>query len=121
MNVLVTGHHSAATLPTTLSSSSTLQFTGIVHLKPEEEGVRVERFERLHPTSRPNGVKFPQQCPECRAYRPWVIPPLAKNKYNKKQVFRCVTRGCPGVFKARRLKGYRELPGDYAKIYSKLL
>ena len=121
-NVLVTGHNSSVALPTALSSSSTAQFTGILHLRWVEAGVQMERFERLHPTTRPNGSRFPQQCPKCCAYRPWVIPPNHKKKNNNKEVvFKCATKGCSGVFKVGRLKGYRSLPKDGAKIYSKKL
>ena len=121
MNVLITGHNSSVALPTALSSSSTIQFTGVVHLKRTTAGVQTERFESVHPTSRPNGAKFSPQCPVCYTYRPWVVPSSAHKRYNKKQVFKCIKKGCPGIFKARCLKGYKPLKKDKAILYSKLL
>jgi hypothetical protein len=119
MNVVITGHKSTTALPTALSSSSTARFTGIIHLRHTEAGVQMEQYERLHPTTRPNGSRIPQQCPGCRAYRSWVIPSKPPRKYNKEIVFKCGTKGCLEVFKAPQLKGYRPLAKDLAEIYSK--
>lgn len=121
MNVLITGHESTVALPTALSSSSSLQFTGIVHFHRTVAGVQARKFERLHPTSRPNGHKFPQQCPGCRAYRPWVVTSKRSKKHNRDLAFKCGTKGCSSVFTAPRLKGYRRFAKDRARIYSKVL
>lgn len=116
---LITGHRSAAALPLALSLSSTPQFTGIVHLSWTTAGLQVEHIERLHHTSRPNGKRLPQQCPECRAYRSWQVPSAKPKKYNREVVLYCGTDGCSGIFRAPPLEGYRPLAGDVAKLFSK--
>jgi hypothetical protein len=121
MDVLITGHSSTTALPAALSSSSTMKFTGIVHFSLMGRGVQVKRFERIHPTSRPNGASFPPQCPKCLTYCPWVVPSGTRSRYNKKMVFACVNKGCTGKFKAPRLKGYWEIRDDKAKIFTKVM
>ncbi|KAF9793518.1 hypothetical protein BJ322DRAFT_1103899 [Thelephora terrestris] len=121
MNVLVTGRPSKDTVPTALSLSSTLHYTGVVHLQWTETGVEMERFERVHPTARPNGGRFPLQCKICHAYRPWVVPKATKKRYNIKQVFKCGTKKCSGFLVVRRLKGYRPLPDRLDKIFAALI
>ncbi|KAF9790747.1 hypothetical protein BJ322DRAFT_1017394 [Thelephora terrestris] len=120
-DILITGHQSAASLPLILSSSSTIRYTGILHLMQTETGVAMKHYQRFDPTSRPSGSRFPQQCSRCRAYRPWRVPSPAKKKCNKSQMFKCKSKKCKGVFEVRRQKGYRPLPKDYAKIYHALI
>ena len=120
-NVLITGHKSADALPAALHSSSTAQSTGIMHFRSTAAGVEVERFERIHPTSRPNGARLSQQCPNCRAYRSWLVPPGTKKRYNKAQEFKCLTVGCLEVLKIPRLKGYCSTQKDHGRIYSRPL
>ena len=121
MNVLITGHDSAVALQPALNSSSSLQYTGIVHFNRTDAGVQVQRFERIHPTTRPNGLRFPQQCPTCRAYRPWVVTSKHSKTLNSDVAFRCGTKGCLGVFKPPQLKGYHPQAKDRAEIFLKIL
>jgi hypothetical protein len=120
-STLITGHQSHAALPTAISSSSTAQFTGIVHFSKTEAGLEVRRYERLHHTTRPNSMRIPQQCPQCRAYRSWDITSARPKKYNRDLVFGCITKGCSAVFKAPKLPGYRPLAREEAQIFSKLI
>jgi hypothetical protein len=121
MNALVTGHPSASALLIALSSSSTSQFTGIVHLETTDTGVVIKRIERLHHTRRPNGQKLPLQCPKCRAYRSWIIPPAPPKELNKPMVFKCCTKYCDGVCEIPHLEGYEPLLKDDAIFYSTTL
>ena len=118
--VLITGRQSEDVLPTAVSSSSTLKHMGIVHLRWTGAAVQVKRFQHLHPTSRPNGARFPLQCPDpkCVLYYPWKIPPRTKNVLNVAQSFRCIRKGCKGVFKVPSLEGYRPLRKDLAQVYA---
>lgn len=120
MGVLVTGHRSSDAILTALSSSTT-QFTGVVHLSTTDKGLVTKQFERLHHTRRPNGKRLPIQCPDCQALRCWKVPGGAPKKYNEELVFRCNTKGCPGVCVVPPLEGFEPLTGDASKVYCKTL
>ena len=122
MNVLVTGHPSKKILPEVISFSSTAKFTGIVHLRlAREEKVKVEHFELLHHTTRPNGKKLPPQCRQCNCYRSWNVPSKAPKKYNKILTFSCRTKGCSGVYEALPLKGYQPVSKDLKNLFKVVL
>ena len=116
MNVLITGHKSTIALPTIISSTSTTRHTRIFHLKWTNMGVQAEQFERIHPTTCPNGMGFSLQCPNCLSNCPWVIRERLPKKLNKTRSFKCSTKGCSGVFRAPRLKGFRPIPKDHRKV-----
>jgi hypothetical protein len=122
-NVLITGRPSSSALPSVLSASSTIKYTGVVHLMREKTGLKTTRYERIHSTSRPNGKRFPQQCVECRAYFPWHVPKKRVVKdvreMNQNMVFHCDTEGCSGTFEAQELEGYQPLAREPAHIFSK--
>lgn len=117
MEVLITGRKSGDALPTVLRSSSTIKHTGIVHLERTGAGVKTTRFERLHPTSRPNGARFPLQCTKCNVYFSWKVPQATKRRLNQTQSFKCSSKGCSGVFNVPRLEGYRPMLKDLEEIY----